>query len=99
MDAPTSRDDTPDTDVMPTAQQTNEAMTDNSRNQIIKVLSWDVGIVNLAYCVLDQNHKIYHWGVVDVLGDSETKRVSPDTLTNLVFDKLDRLPPEIAEVD
>ena len=64
----------------------------------MKILSFDVGIKNLAYCVLDSSHKIYHWGVINVLEGITTKKVDPDMTTNLVFDKLDAL-PDIANVD
>ncbi len=64
----------------------------------MKLLSFDVGIKNLAYCVLDEKHTIYHWGVINVLEDTDKKKVDPDQLANLVFDKLDQL-PEITQVD
>lgn len=28
------------------------------------ILSFDVGIINLAYCILDNDKKIHHWGVL-----------------------------------
>ena len=64
----------------------------------MKILSFDVGIKNLAYCVLDSSHKIFYWGVIDVLEGINSKKVDPDKTANLVFDKLDAL-PEIANVD
>lgn len=36
-------------------------------------LSWDVGIKNLAYCILDKNEstfKIKHWGIINLVEDN-----------------------------
>ena len=38
------------------------------------ILSFDVGIKNLAYCVLDSKHIIYHWGVINVLENVTKKK-------------------------
>ena len=36
----------------------------------MRVLSWDVGIKNLAYCLIDnENNKIEDWGVINLLED------------------------------
>ncbi len=33
----------------------------------MKILSFDVGIINLAYCIFDSNQsKINHWGIIDL---------------------------------
>ena len=64
----------------------------------MKILSFDVGIKNLAYCVLDETNTIYHWGVINVLEDATKKKIDTDQLANMVFDKLDEI-PEILEVE
>ena len=64
----------------------------------MKILSFDVGIKNLAYCVLDEKYTIYHWGVINVLENITTKKIDTDMLANLVFDKLDAI-PDILEVE
>ena len=39
----------------------------------MKVVSWDVGIKNLAYCVMEKSenndipYKIYNWGIINVI--------------------------------
>ena len=58
----------------------------------MKILSFDIGIKNLAYCLLDEKHIIYNWGVINVLEDITSKKIDTDMLANLVFDKLDAVP-------
>lgn len=39
----------------------------------MKILSWDVGIVNLAYCLIEKNeeeHKIKDWGTINLLNEN-----------------------------
>ena len=55
----------------------------------MKILSFDVGIKNLAYCLLDETLTIYSWGVINVLDETTKKKIDTDTLAHLVFDKLD----------
>lgn len=50
----------------------------------MKILSWDVGITNLAYCLIDDG-KIERWGIIDLVDDRitcqcelRTKRVCGD---------------------
>ena len=36
----------------------------------MKIISWDVGIINLAYCILEEdnrNYKILDWGTINLL--------------------------------
>lgn len=58
----------------------------------MKLLSFDVGMKNLAFCLLDENHTIYQWGVINVLEEATTKKIDPDILTHLVWDQLDKYP-------
>jgi len=40
----------------------------------MKILSWDVGIKNLAYCLIDsENDKIIDWGIINLLNDENLK--------------------------
>ena len=34
---------------------------------MVKILSIDVGIKNLAYCILDNENTIYHWGIFNIM--------------------------------
>lgn len=38
----------------------------------MKILSWDVGIINLAYCIIekDEEHKIKDWGTINLLNEN-----------------------------
>jgi len=46
----------------------------------MRILSWDVGIINLAYCLLEQveidnklKYKVYEWGLIDISRKKEQK--------------------------
>ena len=41
----------------------------------MKVLSWDVGIKNLSYCMIniDDNWKIEKWDIINLIKDDEYK--------------------------
>lgn len=40
----------------------------------MKILSWDVGIKNLAYCLIERdNNKILDWGIINLLEDENIK--------------------------
>ena len=56
----------------------------------MKILSFDVGIKNLAYCILDENFKIFNWGVINIIDDQ--KKYDTDELANMLYNKLDELP-------
>jgi hypothetical protein len=34
-------------------------------------LGWDVGVKNLAYCLMDKNHKIIEWDIIDLSNKKE----------------------------
>lgn len=38
----------------------------------MKILSWDVGIINLAYCIIEKNeeHKVKDWGTINLLNEN-----------------------------
>lgn len=43
----------------------------------MKILSWDVGIINLAYCLLEYNDNKYHvieWGLINLSDKKENKK-------------------------
>lgn len=37
----------------------------------MKIISWDIGIKHLAYCIMDENHKIYKWEIINLLDDKK----------------------------
>tara|TARA_B100000886_G_scaffold315518_2_gene253533 strand:- start:9222 stop:10124 length:903 start_codon:yes stop_codon:yes gene_type:complete len=41
----------------------------------MRILSWDVGIKNLAFCLIDttENNKIIDWGVINLIEDEDLK--------------------------
>ncbi len=56
----------------------------------MKILSWDVGIINLSYCIIDydENTKtknIYKWGIINLIDDPSMKKNM-----NLVFENIPR---------
>ena len=40
----------------------------------MKVLSFDIGIKNLSYCILDETYKIYDWNIVNLCEDLDIKK-------------------------
>ena len=42
---------------------------------LMKILSFDVGIKNLAFCLIDttENNKIIDWGVINLIEDEDLK--------------------------
>ena len=42
--------------------------------KIMKVLSFDIGIKNLSYCILDENYKIYDWNIVNLCENLDIKK-------------------------
>ena len=40
----------------------------------MKVLSFDIGIKNLSYCILDENYKIYDWNIVNLCENLDIKK-------------------------
>ena len=62
----------------------------------MKILSWDVGIYNLSYCLLEKdennNIKIIDWNIVNLIdNDSMKKNV------NLIFENIQRKLNEISK--
>ena len=62
----------------------------------MRILSWDVGIHHLSYCVLEQNDEskkieVLHWGIIDLVDSPEQKKN-----VTLIYDnipkKFDALP-------
>jgi len=52
----------------------------------MKILSWDVGIINLSYCILEKNEmgiKILHWGIINLMETPEMKKNR-----NLLFENI-----------
>lgn len=40
----------------------------------MKVLSFDIGIKNLSYCILDETYKIYDWNIVNLCENLDIKK-------------------------
>lgn len=54
----------------------------------MKILSWDVGIINLSYCIIEVNKdnketKIIKWGIINLIDNPEMKKNM-----NLVFENI-----------
>jgi hypothetical protein len=66
----------------------------------MKILSWDVGIYNLSYCILEKNEnniKILDWDIVNLVDNEEMKKNR-----GLVFENIPRKlheKPQLLDVD
>ena len=68
----------------------------------MKILSWDVGIYNLSYCILEKNEetkeiKIIDWDIVNLVDNEEMKKN-----TTLIFENIPRKlheNPQLLDVD
>jgi len=49
---------------------------------MVKVLSIDVGIKNLGYCILDEKNTIYNWGILNILDRFVTEHICQGTKAN-----------------
>ena len=52
----------------------------------MKILSWDIGIINLSYCILEKNEldiKIIEWGIINLMETPEMKKNR-----NLLFENI-----------
>ena len=54
----------------------------------MKILSWDIGIINLSYCIIQYNkennsNKILHWGIINLIDNDLMKKN-----TNLIFENI-----------
>ena len=36
-------------------------------------IGWDIGIKNLAYCIIDDDSNIKDWGIIDITDNEEYK--------------------------
>jgi hypothetical protein len=75
-------------------------MSNNSKS--LKVLSWDVGIYNLSYCILEKlpdsdKIKILDWDIINLVDNEEMKKNRP-----LIFENIPRKlheKPNLLDVD
>ena len=57
----------------------------------MKILSWDIGIINLSYCIIEYNEndksqfKICEWGIINLMETPEMKKNR-----NLLFENIPR---------
>lgn len=69
----------------------------------MKVLSWDVGIYNLSYCILEQNNedkediKIIDWDIVNLVDNEEMKKNRPLLFENIPKKLYEK--PQLLDVD
>ena len=75
--------------------------TSEAEQRALKVLSFDIGIRNLAACCLtmEESAKIHHWDLHPLM--EETRKTKP-TLTQLaerIFEELDQLVEKLGSVD
>jgi flagellar biosynthesis GTPase FlhF len=73
----------------------------------MKICSWDVGIINLSYCIIEfedtilehpyqknmKNYKIIHWGIINLMENKEMKKNR-----NLLFENIPKKLNEIAHL-
>lgn len=63
----------------------------------MKILSWDIGILNLSYCILEKNEenqiKIIGWDIVNLVDNEEMKKNR-----TLIFENIPRKLHEIPEL-
>lgn len=60
----------------------------------MRVLAWDVGVIHLAYCLLEDATTIICWGVVDLLEErpgTKVKDLGISELKTLLITKLDQM--------
>ena len=68
----------------------------------MKILSWDVGIYNLSYCILEKNNenneiKIIDWDIINLVDNDEMKKKR-----NLIFENIPKKlyeKPQLLNVD
>jgi hypothetical protein len=63
----------------------------------MKIVSIDVGIKNLAFCLLDENLKIYDWKIVDI--STDCKKCGIDALADNIYKGLDANSDSWKDVD
>jgi len=74
----------------------------SNNNKSLKVLSWDVGIYNLSYCILEKlpdsdKIKILDWDIINLVDNEEMKKNRP-----LIFENIPRKlheKPNLLDVD
>lgn len=67
----------------------------------MRVLAWDVGIINLAYCILDQTEsglQVIEWKVITFI-EGDYRKISPENLRIALIKKLDETRDKFLDVD
>ena len=65
------------------------------------ILSWDVGIKNLAYCIIQidkESYKIIGWDKINLIGNKKCKECSIIDFSLSIVNKLDQI-PALLQVD
>lgn len=69
----------------------------------MRVLAWDVGVIHLAYCLLEEDSaQIIQWGLLDLLEerpDTKIKDLSISELKTLMIKKLDQIKDQLLPCD
>lgn len=60
-------------------------MTDTTVSNTTRTISWDVGVINLAYCVLEHDNttkktKILDWDIINLLEDERSNKICNGTM-------------------
>jgi hypothetical protein len=63
----------------------------------MKIVSIDVGIKNLAICIIDEKLEIYEWKIVDI--SSNDKKASIEVLANNIYTGLDTVSDSWTGID
>lgn len=63
----------------------------------MKLLSWDIGIYNLSYCILDENKKIIDWNIINLVDENINKNNKGALFENIPV-KLNTI-PQLLDVD
>ena len=64
----------------------------------MKIISWDIGIINLAYCIME-DEKILKWGIIDIR-ESEVKKKKKSILkiAPILINKVNE-DPDLIDID
>lgn len=77
--------------------------TNECRDRRMRIVSWDVGIHHLSYCILDQDEetkkiKIKNWGIIDLVDEPSQKKNITLIFENIPK-KLDEIPELLEGID
>jgi hypothetical protein len=47
-----------------------------------KYIGWDIGIINLSYCIIDENYNILDWNIINLIDDEQEKNKCYEKMRN-----------------